>query len=240
MPVSNMAGRSCAITSYGNDGRFAEMTRGRLITFEGGEGAGKSTQVRQLADRLAKAGEVVVVTREPGGAPHAEQLRDVLLSGFAKRFGTEAEAVLFTAARIDHMDTTILPALAAGKTVISDRFIDSTLAYQGVLGRVSGGLIAALERTAIGDRRPDLTVLIDLDSATGLARASERRGHVAPDRFEEESLGFHARLRDAYLTIAHAEPERVFVVDGGASPDAVAATVWSEVASRFAIGRKAA
>ena len=209
--------------------------RGKLITFEGGEGAGKSTQVRLLAERLSATGLDVVATREPGGSPHAEALRNVLLSGFGARLGPQGEALLFTAARIDHLDATILPALAAGKFVISDRFIDSTLAYQGVLGDVSGGLIAALERVAIGDNRPDLTVLVDLEPEAGLARAAARRGHAEVDRFESEDLRFHTRLREAYLAIARAEPARFLVVDGSLPVPAIADRIWREVASRFSL-----
>ena len=209
--------------------------RGKLITFEGGEGTGKSTQVRLLAERLAAAGVDVVATREPGGSPHAEVLRNVLLSGFGARLGPEGEALLFTAARIDHLDATILPALAAGRFVISDRFIDSTLAYQGVLGDVNGELIAALERVAIGEHRPDLTILIDLAPDVGLARAAKRRGNEGADRFEGEGLAFHTRLREAYLAIARAEPTRFLVVDGDLPVDTLADRIWREVAGRFSL-----
>lgn len=211
------------------------LRRGKLVTFEGGEGAGKSTQVRLLSERLSATGLEVVATREPGGSPHAEALRNVLLSGFGARLGPRGEALLFTAARIDHLDATILPALAAGKFVISDRFIDSTLAYQGVLGDVSGELIAALERVAIGDNRPDLTVLVDLEPEVGLARAAARRGLAEVDRFEGEDLRFHTRLREAYLAIASAEPARFLVVDGSLPVPAIADRIWREVASRFSL-----
>lgn len=209
--------------------------RGKLITFEGGEGAGKSTQVRLLAERLSATGIEVVATREPGGSPHAEALRNVLLSGFGAQLGPQGEALLFTAARIDHLDATILPALSAGKFVISDRFIDSTLAYQGVLGDVSGGLIAALERVAIGDNRPDLTILVDLDPEAGLARAAARRGQADVDRFEGENLRFHTRLREAYLAIASAEPARFLVVDGALPVPVIADRIWREMATRFSL-----
>ena len=206
---------------------------GQLITFEGGEGAGKSTQVRLLADRLATHGIASLATREPGGSPHAETLREILLSGFAASLGPTGEAVLFTAARIDHLDNTILPALAAGKFVLCDRFIDSTLAYQGALGRVPGGMIATLERVAIGDRRPDLTVLVDVPPDIGLARAARRRGRMTADRFERENGAFHRDLREAYRGIAEAEPARFLVVDGTLDERAIADTIWTEVVQRF-------
>ena len=206
---------------------------GKLITFEGGEGAGKSTQVRRLTDRLAQAGIAAIATREPGGSQHAEELRDVLLSGFAAPLGPAGEALLFTAARIDHMDHTIVPALEQGTFVVCDRFIDSTLAYQGALGHVDGALIATLERIAIGTRRPDLTVLIDLPPQAGLARAAGRRNQDSADRFESEDFAFHLGLRDAFLAIASEEPERFLVVDGMQPADDIAAAVWSEAMSRF-------
>ncbi len=208
---------------------------GRLITFEGGEGAGKSTQVRLLADRLAAHGIAALPTREPGGSPHAEALREVLLSGLAASLGPKGEAVLFTAARIDHVDKTILPALAAGKFVLCDRFIDSTLAYQGALGQVPGGMIAALERVAIGERRPDLTVLIDVPPDVGLARAARRRGRGAADRFEREDGTFHRDLREAYRGIAEAEPARFLIVDGTLDERAIADAIWVEIMRRFTI-----
>ena len=208
---------------------------GRLITFEGGEGAGKSTQVRLLADRLTGNGVVSVATREPGGSPHAEALRDVLLSGFAAPLGPRGEAVLFTAARIDHLDRTILPALSSGKFVLCDRFIDSTLAYQGALGHVPGGMIAALERVAIGECRPDLTVLVDVPPDVGLARAAQRRGRREADRFEREEASFHHALRDAYRAIAAAEPGRFLIVDGTEDAQAISDTIWLEVARRFPV-----
>ena len=208
---------------------------GRLITFEGGEGAGKSTQVRLLAERLSQNGIASVATREPGGSPHAEALRDVLLSGFAAPLGPRGEAVLFTAARIDHLDRTILPALANGKFVLCDRFIDSTLAYQGALGHVPGGMIAALERVAIGERRPDLTVLVDVPPNVGLARAAQRRGRREADRFEREDASFHRALRGAFRAIAATESERFLIVDGTDDPQAINDQIWSEVIRRFPV-----
>ncbi|HEY1980382.1 MAG TPA: dTMP kinase, partial [Xanthobacteraceae bacterium] len=160
--------------------------RGKFITFEGGEGTGKSTQAAMLALRLEALGLAVQLTREPGGSPGAEIIRHVLLSGAAKPFGPEAEAMLFAAARDDHVRCTILPALEAGKWVICDRFIDSTRVYQGVLGKVDEQLIKRLERVSIGDLIPDLTLVLDVPVELGLDRVKLRRGEAAPDRFEAE------------------------------------------------------
>src|SRR3954471_6686213 len=171
---------------------------GKFITFEGGEGAGKSTQVGALAKRLEALGLRVVVSREPGGSPGAEAIRHVLLSGAAKPLGPHAEAILFAAARADHLRETIRPALERGAWVISDRFADSTRVYQGALGNVDARLIARLERLAIGDTLPDLTIVLDLPPEVGLARAAMRRGQISPDRFEQETLEFHTKLREAY------------------------------------------
>ena len=208
--------------------------RGRFITLEGGEGAGKSVQARRLAERLRERGLAVVLTREPGGSPDAEALREVILSGAAAQFGAEGEALLFSAARIDHIDATIAPALARGDWVVSDRFADSTRAYQGAAGKLDPELLARLERVAVGDCRPDLTLILDLPAAEGLARAAGRRPADEPaDRFEGESLAFHETLRGAYLEIARAEPQRCVVVDARASEDEVAAAIWTAVEERL-------
>jgi dTMP kinase len=210
------------------------MARGRFVTFEGGEGTGKSTQARRLAERLrAERGVGVVVTREPGGSPKAEAIRKVLLSGRAEAFGPTGEALLFAAARIDHLDVTIRPALARGEWVVCDRFADSTRAYQGVLGSLDPGLIASLERVAVGRTRPDLTLMLDLPAEIGLARAEARRGREAADRFEREGLATHKALRQAFLDIAASEPGRCVVIDADMSPDAVADAVWAAVAARL-------
>jgi len=173
--------------------------RGRFITFEGGEGTGKSTHSTLLADRLTSAGIRVKLTREPGGSPGAEVIRHVLLSGVAKPLGVEAEALLFAAARGDHVRNTIEPALAQGAWVICDRFIDSTRVYQGALGHLDPLFIRALERVTVGDLKPDLTFILDVPAEVGLARANKRRGERVADRFEAESRAFHEALRDAYL-----------------------------------------
>ncbi len=206
--------------------------RGRFITFEGGEGAGKSTQVRRLSERLNALGIDVVATREPGGSPGAEIVRHLLLSGAAKPLGPLAEAALFAAARADHLDVTIRPSLDRGSWVISDRFADSTRVYQGALGNVDPKLIAALETVTVGETRPDLTVVLDVPADEGLARAAARSGAGA-DRFESESLNFHRHLREAFRDLALREPERCVLIDGRQSPDAVAEAIWNAVASRL-------
>jgi len=207
--------------------------RGKFITFEGGEGTGKSTQSAMLALRLESLGIRVQLTREPGGSPGAEIIRHVLLSGAAKPFGPDVEAMLFAAARDDHVQCTILPALDAGKWVISDRFADSTRVYQGALGRVDQRLINSLQRVSIGDLAPDLTVILDVPVELGLERVRLRRGEAKPDRFESENLEFHQKLREAYLAIAAAEPERCVVIDAGGAKEDIARQVWDAVKTRL-------
>ncbi len=207
--------------------------RGKFITFEGGEGTGKSTQAAMLALRLEALGHRVQLTREPGGSPGAEIIRHVLLSGAAKPLGADVEAMLFAAARDDHVKCTILPALESGKWVICDRFVDSTRVYQGILGQVDHRLIRSLERVAVGDLMPDLTIMLDIPVEVGMARARKRRGAAKPDRFEAEDIDFHQRLRDAYLAIAAEEPQRCVVVDAGANREAVAREIWNAVGARL-------
>ena len=207
--------------------------RGRFITFEGGEGSGKSTHARLLADHLNSLGIEVVLTREPGGSPGAEIIRHILLSGIAKPLGAETEAILFAAARDDHVQTTIRPALEAGKWVISDRFIDSTRVYQGALGKVDAKLIRSLERVTVGSAMPDLTFLLDVPATVGLARAKRRRGKGEIDRFEAESVEFHEELRRAYLALAETEPKRCVVIDGRAPREVVAERIWNAVEQRL-------
>src|ERR1044072_7646448 len=200
--------------------------RGRFITFEGGEGTGKSTHSILLSDRLEALGIDVVLTRDPGGSPGAEAIRHVLLSGVAKPLGVEAEALLFAAARDDHVRTTIEPALARGAWVICDRFIDSTRVYQGTLGNLDPLLIRALERVTVGELKPDLTVILDVPAEVGLARARKRRGEGATDRFEAEALAFHVELREAYRLLVVAEPRRCVVIDATAPKPEVADRIW--------------
>ncbi|MFY9835797.1 MAG: dTMP kinase [Xanthobacteraceae bacterium] len=207
--------------------------RGKFITFEGGEGTGKSTQAAMLALRLESLGVPVHLTREPGGSPGAEIIRHVLLSGAAKPLGADVEAMLFAAARDDHVQCTILPALESGKWVICDRFADSTRVYQGILGNVDQRIIKVLERVAIGDLAPDLTVILDVPVSLGVERAKERRGTAEPDRFEAENVEFHQQLRDGFLSIAAKEPERCVVIEASPAKEAVANTIWTMVQSRL-------
>jgi dTMP kinase len=207
--------------------------RGHFITFEGGEGSGKSTHAATLVQRLKTLGLDVVLTREPGGSTGAEIIRHILLSGIAKPLGAETEAILFAAARDDHVRNTILPALEAGKWVICDRFIDSTRVYQGILGKVDARLIRSLERVTVGAAKPDLTFILDVPATIGLARATRRRGKGATDRFEAEGIEFHEALRTAYRALAQNEPKRCIVMDGRAPRDVVADRVWDVVKQRL-------
>ena len=205
---------------------------GFFITLEGGEGAGKSTHAGLLAQRLAGIGRDVVVTREPGGAPDAEIIRGLLLGGAPERWSPVSEALLNYAARETHLDGTIRPALAHGAVVVSDRFMDSTTAYQGYAGGVDLDLLASLERAVVGKDRPLLTIVFDLDPVLGLERARGREPGRA-DRFERKGLDFHRRLRAGFLEIAKAEPERCLVVDAARPKDEVAGIVWAAVAARL-------
>jgi dTMP kinase len=207
--------------------------RGKFITFEGGEGAGKSTQASALAKRLQALGHRVVVSREPGGSAGAEAIRHVLLSGAAKPLGPHAEAILFAAARADHLRQTIGPALERGDWVISDRFADSTRIYQGVLGNVEARMIARLEKLTVGELGPDLTIILDIPPEEGLARAAKRRGEGTIDRFEGEAFDFHKKQREAYLELAEREPQRCAVINAGADPATVAEFVWAAVNARL-------
>lgn len=208
--------------------------RGRFITFEGGEGAGKSTQIGLLADYLRDGGVDVTITREPGGTPKAEHLREILLSGKIARLGPLAEAALFSAARIDHVDRLIEPTLARGGWVLSDRFADSTRAYQGARGGVSPRDIDWLERAAVGTTTPDLTLILDLPPEIGLARAAARRGgNVEVDRFEAEAIDFHQALRKAYLDIAAGDPVRCRVIDATRPAELVAQSIRTMVDARL-------
>ena len=201
--------------------------RGKFISFEGGEGSGKSTQIKKLAERLDTAKLRAIVTREPGGSPGAEIIRHVVLSGMGKLLGPEAETLLFAAARDDHVHTVIQPALSQGLWVLCDRFSDSTRAYQGRLGQVAPGVLNAMQRVTIGDLKPDLTIILDIPVEVGLKRAADRRGSGVPDRFEAEDVKFHQDLRDAYQQIAAEDPQRCVLIDANADTDTVAARVWT-------------
>ena len=191
-------------------------TTGLFVTFEGGEGAGKSTQIRLLAESLKARGLDVVTTREPGGSPGAEAVRHVVLSGAAEDYGTRMEALLFAAARSDHVEELIRPALTDGKVVLCDRFMDSSRVYQGVTGNLEPAFIEALDRVAINGVVPDCTLILDLPATVGLARARARAGETdnsTPDRFEKEELETHEKRREAFLDIAEREPLRCRVID---------------------------
>jgi len=209
------------------------VTQGYFITFEGGEGAGKSTQIRRLAERLRAAGREVVLTREPGGSPGAEQIRNLLLNGEVDRWSPLTEALLMNAARRDHLERVIAPALARGAVVLSDRFADSTRAYQGAGGAVDPTAIAQLEAMVVGGQRPDLTLIFDLPVEEGLRRALSRNG--GEERFEAKGAAFHERLRAAYLAIARGEPDRCVLIDAATPPDAAEAAVWAAVAPRLGV-----
>lgn len=208
------------------------MTRGRFITLEGGEGAGKSTQLKRLGERLRPLGLDVVATREPGGSPGAEAIRELVLNGAADRWSAVTETLLMYAARRDHIERVIEPALARGAWVVCDRFADSTRAYQGAGGGTDPALIAALETQVLGAVRPDLTLIFDIPPETGLERAQARGGEM---RFESKGLAFHQRLRDGFLAIARAEPGRCALIDAAGSMDAVEAAVWAAVQDRLGV-----
>lgn len=204
-----------------------DVQRGLFITLEGGEGAGKSTQLRRLADHLASSGREVVTTREPGGSEGAEAIRALLVSGAADRWSAMSETLLLYAARSDHLERTIRPALARGAVVISDRFADSTRAYQGAAGGIDPDFILEIERQVLADTRPDLTLIFDLPAEIGLERAAGRG--AAEARFESKGLEFHRRLREGFLAIAHAEPRRCRIIDAARPLDDVTASVLAAV-----------
>ena len=206
---------------------------GKFITFEGGEGSGKSTQAGILANRLARAGRKVFATREPGGSQAAEEIREALLSGRVWQFGPFAEALMFAVARADHVENAIGHALLEGKWVVCDRFLDSTRAYQGTTAGVPRGLINALERLTVGGLLPDITFILDIPPEEGLARAVERRSGAAPDRFESQEVMLHERVRRAFLDIAEEEPERCVVIDASQPEAMVAEDVWEVVLQRL-------
>jgi len=209
--------------------------RGRFITFEGGEGAGKTTQIERLRRRLEGLGHPVLVTREPGGSPKAEGIRRALLGGRAKALGPAGEALLFYAARLDHLEHLIRPSLERGAHVLSDRFSDSTRAYQGALGKVDPRILGSLDRVIVGESEPDLTVVLDLPAEIGLERARRRGAESGEgeDRFEAEGRPFHEALRQAFRDIVAAHPERCVLIDAQGSPDEVEAAVWEAVGQRL-------
>mgnify|MGYP001463156218 FL=1 len=210
---------------------------GYFITFEGGEGSGKSTQIQLLVDHISRAlsGVAPVVTREPGGTDSAESIRQLLVTGKAERWRAATEAMLMSASRHEHVAHVLRPALAAGKLVICDRYNDSTQAYQGLVGGVPREDIEALNRLACGDLVPDLTILLDMDVAEGLRRASDRAGDES--RFESKGLEFHQKVRTAFLDLAGRYPDRFVIVDAGRSVETVAADIVDIVMPRLATAR---
>lgn len=214
------------------------MKRGLFISFEGGEGAGKSTQIKRLALKLRAKGYGLVVTREPGGSPGAEAIRHVILSGAAEAFGPKMEALLFAAARSDHIEQVIRPTVERGDIVLCDRFVDSSRVYQGGAGNIDPAFMDTIERVSVNGMMPDLTLIFDIDPAVGLQRAAARRGDEVADRFERETLEIHEQRRKAYLEIARKDPERCVVIDAAQTPDvvehAVTDAVFAVVEQRFA------
>lgn len=205
--------------------------RGRFITLEGGEGAGKSTLARKLSESLTARGLEVDLTREPGGTPNAEAIRELLVTGETGRWSPLSEALLLYAARADHLERFIEPALASGRWVICDRFADSTRAYQGAAGKLDRARLDALHVAALGDFAPDLTLILDLDPQAGLER-THRRGEAAT-RFEKHDIAFHEALRQGFLEIAHEAPRRCAVIDAAQDPDAIAAQALDLIDQRL-------
>jgi dTMP kinase len=210
------------------------MARGLFVTLEGGEGAGKSTLARSLKERLEAAGRDVVLTREPGGTPGAEQIRELLVRGEADRWSAMTEALLFYAARVDHVEKVIQPGVQDGRVVISDRFADSTMAYQGAAGGLSLDRLQALHALVLGDFKPDITLLIDIPPETGLSRTKGRDGSEA--RFESKALAFHTRLREAFHALAKAEPDRFVALDGAQTPDDILEQALAAIGERLSDG----
>ena len=206
---------------------------GHFITLEGGEGAGKSTQIKRLAAALAAKGITAVTTREPGGSPGAEEIRALLVNGAPGRWDALTETLLVYAARADHIKHTIGPALLADKWVICDRFTDSTYAYQGAGRGLARETIRRIDAVVLDDFTPDFTLMLDLDVETGLARAGKRG--PAESRFENFGRDFHDRLRQGFLDIAKRYPDRCVVIDAAQDEDAVAAAIWAAVAGRFGL-----
>jgi dTMP kinase len=212
---------------------MADPPRAGFISLEGGEGAGKSTQIRHLARALESAGLTVVTTREPGGSPGAEAIRELLIGGDTGRWDGVTELLLHYAARRDHLTRTIRPALDRGDWVVTDRFADSTMAYQSHGQGVDPETVATLYAASIGSERPDLTLLLDLPVEEGLARAAQRND--GGQRYEAMDRAFHQRLRAGFLAIAEAEPERCLVIDATAAPEAVHGRVLEALRTRLGL-----
>lgn len=206
---------------------------GRFITLEGGEGSGKSTQVKRLAAALEKKGIVALTTREPGGSPGAEEIRALLVNGAPGRWDALTETLLIYAARADHVRRVIGPALLADKWVISDRFNDFTFAYQGVGRGVPRETIRRIDSVVLDDFKPDFTLMLDIDVDTGLKRAGARGG--AETRFENFDREFHDRLRQAFIDIAKRNPDRCALIDASGTQDQVADAIWATISRRFGL-----
>lgn len=210
---------------------------GRFITFEGGEGTGKTTQIKGLRSLLEARGLDVVQTREPGGSPGAEAIRDLLVNGDTERWCPATEALLHYAARNEHLEHVVRPALEKGAYVLCDRFSDSTMAYQGIVQGLGSETITTLEALVVRQTSPDLTLVLDLDSALGLARAKDRAGEGSggEDRYERMGENFHKRLRAAFLQIAEDNPGRCVVIDASGSVPEVGAAIWTAVQDRLGL-----
>ncbi|MEL6507315.1 MAG: dTMP kinase [Pseudomonadota bacterium] len=218
---------------------------GVFITFEGGDGVGKTTQIALLRNRLEALGHAVVVSREPGGAPGAEEIRKLLVTGSTDRWSAKTEALLMNAARTDHLERTILPALATGKIVLCDRFADSTLAYQGIAGALTTEWVMALQSLVVGPHMPELTLVLQMGEAAALARATAREEDLkgnddtaeantaAETRFEEKGPTFQAQVTQAFTHIAEAAPERCVLIPADGTPETVAARIWQTVSTRL-------
>lgn len=204
---------------------------GRFVAFEGGEGAGKSTQVKALVARLRAAGLEVVQTREPGGSPGAEALRDLLVQGEAGRWSPMSELLMMYASRSDHLEKVIRPALLRGAWVICDRFADSSRAYQGAGGGVAPSFIEQVDAAVVADTQPDLVIVMDMPVEAGLQRAASRGDKE--NRFESKGLAFHERLRQGFLNRAAAVPERYRVIDADQGIEPIRAQVWDALITTF-------
>ena len=212
--------------------KMSFISGGFFITLEGGEGAGKSTQASLLSERLEQSDFTVTKTREPGGSPSAEEIRNLLVNGLPDRWTSDAETLLNYAARDSHLNETIRPALANNHIVICDRFMDSTRAYQGAAGGTDKELIATLEKAIIGDTMPDLTLVFDIDPAEGIAR-TDTRNQTGENRFEQKPLSFHQTLRESFLDLVKSEPKRCVLIDASQSMDAVSKQIWTVVEAKL-------
>ena len=211
------------------------MPSGKFITFEGGEGTGKTTQIKHLARKLTDRGLHVMQTREPGGSQLAERIRKVLLNGLDERLDSFAEAVLFSAARDDHLTKIVRPSLSAGSWIVCDRFIDSTLAYQGMLGGVSQEVLDSLNELIVRNTRPHYTIILDMSVEKSLARVKARNGTKNSTQYDVMDINYHRKIREAFLDIAEMEPDRCVVIDASGTQAHVANKIWKAVQDRFSL-----